>query len=80
MWPDLVPGRSYWASSLRRPRAGNFIVFRNPKNERETFVKKVIAIPGDGYEVSGTVPWGTSSGNIGLVPPTLVLGHLISFP
>jgi hypothetical protein len=77
MWPDLVPGRIYWATGLLRPRVGSVIVFRNPANEREMFVKKVTALRDGGCEVAGTVPWGTSSGDIGLVPGASVLGRVL---
>ena len=29
-WPELVPSKTYFASCLRRPRVGDYVVFQNP--------------------------------------------------
>ena len=76
-WPQLVPGKRYFASGLFSPRVGDFIVFKNPRNSEGVFVKKVTATRDGGYEVAGTVSWATSSKEIGIVPRELVLGKLL---
>lgn len=79
LWPELVPGNRYLATSLFKPNAGDYVIFKNPKNQRGVFVKKVKRISGGSYEVSGTVPWSSSSEEFGLVSKELVLGKVI-FP
>ena len=75
MWPELVNGRRYWASSLLRPRAGSHVVFQNPWGEG-MFVKKVSRVVGDGYEVTSLVPWGSGSKDFGLVSKGNIIGVL----
>ena len=77
LWPELVPGKRYLATSVLKPRAGDYLIFKNPKNLQEIFVKKIKNILDDSYEVSGTVPWSNSSREFGLVPDELVLGKII---
>ncbi|MBI4086259.1 MAG: S26 family signal peptidase [Candidatus Liptonbacteria bacterium] len=77
LWPELIPGKRYLATSLFKPNAGDYVIFKNPKNRKEIFVKKVKKIIADSYEVSGIVPWANSSREFGLIPKTLVLGKLI---
>ncbi|MEY4731489.1 MAG: hypothetical protein RL681_435 [Candidatus Parcubacteria bacterium] len=76
MWPELVSGKRYWASSLLRPRAGSRVVFRNPQGEG-VFVKKVSRVCDDGYEVSSLVPWGSGSQDFGTVSQRNIIGTLI---
>jgi len=77
LWPELIPGKSYLASSLLKPKTGDYVVFKNPKNPGEVFVKKVKKIIDGSYEVNGTIPWSSSSKTFGLVPKELVLGKII---
>ena len=77
LWPELIPGKSYLATSLFKPRIGDYLVFKNPKNQSEIFVKKVTKIIGKSCEVGGTIPWSSSSGTFGLVPQELALGKII---
>lgn len=77
LWPELVPGKCYLATSVLKPRAGDYLVFKNPKNLREIFVKKIKNVLDDSYEVGGTIPWSSSSEEFGLVPDELVLGKII---
>lgn len=77
MWPALVPGKTYWASGLLKPQMGDVIIFRNPKNGEQIFVKRVAAVRPEEYEVESLVSWGTSSGELGLVPQSAVLGTVI---
>ena len=77
-WPALLPSRQYFATCLLKPKIGDFIVFHNPKNKEEIFVKKVRAIERGGYFVEGTLSWASSSEDFGIVPKELVLGKIIS--
>lgn len=77
LWPELIPGKYYLATPLFKPNADDYVVFKNPKNRREIFVKKVKRIIDGCYEVGGTVPWSSSSEEFGLVPNELVLGKII---
>lgn len=76
-WPELIPGNSYFATKLFKPREGQFLVFKNPKNQAEIFVKKIISIKKGSYFVSGTVSWTVNSDYFGWVGKNLVLGCLI---
>src|SRR3989344_9359154 len=75
-WPALYSGGCYLASSLVRPNMGSFIVFKNPRNSTETFVKQVKSVHDMGYEVGGLVSWSSSSKDFGIVPKELVLGTI----
>ena len=76
-WPDLIPGKQYFASRVLPVRLADFIVFQNPKNVSEVFVKRIKAIQQQGYEVESTVSWGSSSKDFGLIPKQNVLGKLL---
>lgn len=77
LWPELVPGKHYLATSLLKAHVGDYLVFKNPGNSSERFVKKIVRIAENGYEVAGTVPWAHSSKEFGLVQQSLVLGKII---
>ncbi len=55
LWPELIPGRIYWASALLKPRVGDYVVFRNPRNQDRNVVKRVEKIDGDALKVGGTI-------------------------
>ncbi len=76
-WPVLAPGRAYWASALMPARTGDFIVFVNPKDRGQIFVKKIFGARQDGYEVGSLISWGSSSRDFGLIPARDVLGKVI---
>ncbi len=76
-WPNLVPEKRYLATNLLKPKVSDFIVFQNPKNRKEIFVKKVKEIKNNFYFVEGTVSWSESSKNFGQVNKNLVLGKII---
>jgi len=76
IWPAFVSGRHYVASALFRPRAGDFAVFRNPRDPSRIFVKKVQEIRDEGYVMASTVSWGSSSDYFGIVPRHLILGKI----
>ena len=75
-FPELIPGRKYLATSLKRPKIGRFIVFKNPRNEAQIMVKKVTDSHPEGFSVSGVVSWGTSSKELGIISPILILGTI----
>jgi len=60
LWPKLIPGKMYYASNLRQPKEGRYVVFKNPRNKNESFIKKVSRIVDDAYFVEGTVSWSSS--------------------
>ena len=76
-WPYLIPGKKYFATNVLKPKIGNFIVFKNPKNQKEIFVKKVKTIQGNSYFVEGTVAFATSSKDFGQVHKNLILGKIL---
>lgn len=76
-WPSLVPGRSYWASALAPVRAGDFVVFRNPMDDKQILVKKICGVRDGAYQVGSTVSWGLSSKDFGAVDKKHILGKLI---
>ena len=76
-WPELVPEKTYFATSLLKPRVGDFIVFKNPKKPAQILVKKVKARVANRYEVAGDVSWSTSGRDFGVVNNEFILGKLI---
>lgn len=76
MWPALVPGRRYFASSRGVLRVGDFAVFRNPKETSRIFVKRVAAARDGAYGMESAVSWGSSSREFGPVPQKYVLGKV----
>ncbi len=77
-FPELIPGRYYLASSLKRPQVGRFVVFSNPLNHGQILVKKVQRFEGDSLCVQGTVSWAVSSREIGRIPLRSTLGVLLT--
>lgn len=39
---------------FRNPKLGDVIILKNPKDESQDFIKRVIAVPGDTVEVAGS--------------------------
>ena len=81
-WPDLIPSKKYLATSLLRPKIGDYIIFRTKYDE--IFVKKVKYIKkkenmkgDDSYFVSGNVSWAQDSNSFGLIKKENILGKLI---
>jgi signal peptidase I len=56
MAPTLIPGDRILANKLgiatRTIHRDDVIVFRNPENRRQIFVKRVVGLPGDTVEVT----------------------------
>lgn len=77
-WPILIPGKFYLASNLFQPKSGDFIVFKNPKNIEQIFVKRVSRIIDNGYWVESLVSWGFSSNDFGLITSDLFLGKILN--
>ena len=77
MWPALIPGKTYLASGFLKPRKGDVIIFRNPKNSDEVLVKRIVDGQDHGYKVDGTVSWASSSNDFGRVPRECVLGKIL---
>lgn len=76
-WPVLVPGRSYWASAWIPVRVGDFVVFSNPADPAQVFIKKILGVRENGYEAGSLVSWGLSSKDFGVVDKKYILGKII---
>ena len=74
MIPTLLVGDHLFVDKgiyrSRAPRRGDVIVFEYPEHPEQTFIKRVIAIPGDRLEVKGGHPfingWEVPSCKVGL--------------
>lgn len=55
LWPELIPGRIYWASGLPRTRVGDYVVFKDPENPSRNIVKKVKEMRNGTLSVEGTI-------------------------
>ena len=77
MWPALVPGKTYLATNILRPRGGDMIIFRNRNNCDRVFVKRVKGETPEGDEVESLVSWGSSGEQFGVIPHGEVLGRLL---
>lgn len=76
-WPELIPEKYYFASNIVRPKVGDFIVFKNPRQESELLIKKVMRITEEFYFVTGTVSWSSFGPRSSPVPKKHVLGRLM---
>jgi hypothetical protein len=56
MFPELIPGKTYWASSFFRPRAGKRVVF---EHRGEYIVKKISRIEKNVVYLTGTTVWSS---------------------
>ena len=56
-WPELIPGKKYLATKSRRPKVGDFAVFKKADAPNEYLVKKISMIKKDEITLSGTVSW-----------------------
>ena len=59
MLPTLVNGERLMVDKItyrfRPPRRGEIVVFRYPANPKESFIKRVIGVPGDTVQIYGGV-------------------------
>lgn len=54
MLPSLKPGDWFWATNIGSSQSlkpGDIVVFRQPKNEAVSFVKRIVGMPGDQVEI-----------------------------
>jgi hypothetical protein len=75
-WPDLVPGKFYLATNLLKAKIGDFVVFKEPRNQ-EVFAKRIKEIKEGDYFLEGNLPWAESSKDFGLINKKLILGKII---
>ncbi len=60
LWPELVPGKTYWASRFKQPKPGRLVVCLNPDTPANFLIKKVQSIIGRQVYLTGTVSWSTN--------------------
>ena len=82
MSPTLLPGDRILTNKLgistRTFHRGDVIVFRNPENRRQNFVKRIMGLPGDSVEIKAgellingeTLHQGTAADNVALGQPS----------
>lgn len=71
--PDLIPGRTYFATSLLKSKVGDYVVFENPGGGDKFLVKKVQEIEGSSFKVGGTVSWSSAY----TIDKSIILGRII---
>lgn len=76
-WPELMPERLYFATNFLKPKIGDFIIFKNPKNQKEILVKRIKSTRKNSYFVQGTLPWAESSKDFGQITKDLILGKIL---
>ncbi len=72
LWPELIPGRTYWATGLCAPQAGDYAVFKDPAGGDKFIVKKVAGVQNGLYDLRGTISRSASY----KVPKDQILGRL----
>ncbi len=73
LWPELIPGRTYWATSIFTPKVGDYAVFRNPAEPEKIIVKKVKDIQSGIFDLRGTIARSASY----KVPKSNILGRIL---
>jgi signal peptidase I len=54
MWPTIPVGESVTAdTSMKTPARGDIFVFKHPEHPEQSFVKRIVALPGDRVETKG---------------------------
>ncbi len=76
-WPHLIPGKKYFATSVARKRAGDFIVFRQDSGQR-IYVKRIREVLPAGFRVESTLSWGEGSAELGVIKKRQVLGRILN--
>src|SRR4051812_3013469 len=75
MRPALEPGDRLLVRCTRRPRAGDVVALRDPRQQARVLVKRVARLDDDGIVVVGDNPSAsTDSRTFGPVPPALLVG------
>jgi nickel-type superoxide dismutase maturation protease len=75
MQPALEPGDRLLVRRTRRPRAGDVVALRDPRDQARVLVKRVAGLTDDGVVVLGDSPGAsTDSRAFGPVPPALLIG------
>lgn len=59
MWPELVSGKRYLATSFLKPKQGSYVVARAPEGG-PIIIKKVFGQDGDRITIGSTVSWGST--------------------
>lgn len=76
MLPHLHPGDRLWVWPWLRPRPGDIVAVKDPRQPDRVLVKRVASVGPDGaLEVRGdTAEASTDSRQFGPVPPSLLMG------
>jgi nickel-type superoxide dismutase maturation protease len=78
MRPTLLPGDRVVALGWRRPRPGELVAARDPRDARRVIVKRVVTAGDDGPTLAGDNPEAsTDSRTFGAVPWKLVVGRVV---
>lgn len=60
MWPALVPGKTYWATSLLESREGDIVIAQSKESQSGFVIKKIKRVGGENYLLGGAVPWSST--------------------
>lgn len=70
----VVIRAAYW---FGKPKAGDLVVLRDPRNPERLLIKRIDAAHGNSFEVAGdNVDASTDSRTFGPVPADLILGKV----
>jgi hypothetical protein len=75
-FPELISGKTYSASSMRRPKVGRYVAFKPQEKSANCVVKKITRIAPDALCVGGTVSWSSTY----IIPCSAVVGTLFFAP
>lgn len=78
MVPALVPGDRLLVARTHRPRPGDLVAVRDPRQPRRLLVKRVASVTSAGVDVRGDDPaHSTDSRSFGPVPEDFVVGIVL---